>query len=199
MSKEVLWLFAVLLFLSMFGTAELEVVKEINGLSYPESFIYDEESDCYFISNLGPKGGADGKDNDGFITKLSGDFSKRIDKWVSGGLGIVLNAPKGLAVYEGILYVSDIDRLKGFNIKSGKQMVDLDLSILGAGFLNDVTVDDSGNVYITCTGSGMIFKYSTLTKKTDIWMKKGKIASRYFRYKTSKNCRRLYESRWCGL
>lgn len=177
MLKKYLFMLAIFYLLSNTGSGELAVVKEIAGLNLPESFIYDPTSDSFFISNLGPSDGPSGKDNDGYITRLSGDFKKRIDGWIAGGDEISLNAPKGLAVYNGVLFVADIDRLLGFSIKTGKQVLDVKLKNMGAVFLNDVTADDTGNIYVTCTGSGKVFRYSTVKNSSDIWITTGKIAT----------------------
>lgn len=173
MIKKILILSVIFFLLSVVATGELNLVKEIKGLSHPESFIYDSASDSYFISNVGSSGGAGERDNDGYITRISGDMKKKIDRWVEGGSDITLNAPKGLAVYNGILYVADIDRLLGFSVKTAKQVVEIKLKNMGAVFLNDVASDDTGNIYVTCTGSGKVFKYSTTKKTTDVWISGG--------------------------
>jgi len=177
MLKKYFSIVAILFLLSNTGSSELAVVKEITGVNLPESFIYDPVNDSFFISNLGPSDGPDEKDNDGYITRLSGDFTKRVDKWIAGGDEISLNAPKGLAVYNGVLFVADIDRLLGFSVKTGKQVLEVKLKNMGAVFLNDVAADDAGNIYVTCTGSGKVFRYSTVKKTSDIWITTGKIAT----------------------
>jgi hypothetical protein len=173
MMKKYFLMLVIFFLLSNLTYSGLAVVKEINGLDRPESFIYDPASDSYFISNVGPGGGAGEKDNDGYITRLSGDFAKRQDRWIEGGDEISLNAPKGLAVYYGILYVADIDRLLAFSIKTGKQVLEVSLKNMGAVFLNDVAADDTGNIYVTCTGSSKVFRYSTVKKTSDVWIDKG--------------------------
>lgn len=177
MLRKYFFMLAILFILSNTGSSELAVVKEITGLNLPENFIYDPVSDSFFISNLGPSSGPSGTDNDGYITRLSGDFTKRIDRWIAGGNGISLNAPKGLAVYNGVLFVADIDRLLGFFIKTGKQVLEMKLKNMGAAFLNDVAADDAGNIYITCTGSGNVFRYSTVKKISDVWITNGMITA----------------------
>jgi sugar lactone lactonase YvrE len=177
MFKKYLSMISIVFFLSSSMTGELAVVKEITGLNLPESFLYDPASDSFFISNLGSSGGPSAKDNDGYITRFSGDFKKRIDEWIAGGDEISLNAPKGLAVYSGVLFVADIDRLLGFSIKTGNQVLEVNLKNMGAVFLNDVAADDVGNIYVTCTGSGKVFRYSIAKKTTDVWIDKGMIAA----------------------
>ena len=63
-----------------------------------------------FVGNVGEKLEPLNKDNDGFISKL--DKSGKIieKKFLSN-----LNAPKGMNTINGVLYVVDIDTLKGFN------------------------------------------------------------------------------------
>ena len=80
-----------------------------------------------FVGNVGKKLESLNKDNDGFISKL--DKSGKIieKKFLSN-----LNAPKGMNTINGVLYVVDIDTLKGFDLKSKKEV--LNLSIKGAFF-----------------------------------------------------------------
>ncbi|HEY9114250.1 MAG TPA: hypothetical protein VIN10_06090, partial [Bacteroidales bacterium] len=83
------------------------------------------------------------KDGNGFISLLAEDGSITKLKWVEGGL----NAPKGMAVYGNLLYVTDIDRVAIIDIKKGeiKKFID----VPGAQFLNDMAANESGKVYIT--------------------------------------------------
>jgi len=74
-------------------------------------------------------------------------------KFIEGGRnGIVLNAPKGLALAGDTLWVADIDVVRAFNAKTGAAIDSVSLSKLGAVFLNDLVVAPTGAIYITDTG-----------------------------------------------
>src|SRR5690606_22040468 len=70
-----------------------------------ESALYDPAADVVYVSNGNTKSGE--KDNDGFISILNTDGTVRDLKWVEGGL----DAPKGMALLNGKIYVTDIDAI----------------------------------------------------------------------------------------
>ncbi|MEE9139479.1 MAG: SMP-30/gluconolactonase/LRE family protein [Alphaproteobacteria bacterium] len=118
---------------------ELAPAWELTGFKQPESVVLEPGEGVLYVSNVdGPAGEKDGR---GFISKVSLDGRLIERVWLDG-----LNAPKGLAVASGKLYVSDIDAL-----------VEVDLADKSttryeapqARFLNDVTVDAAGNVYVS--------------------------------------------------
>lgn len=133
-----------LFFLFSFSTA---FGFEVTGLSTPESFIVDEETGNYFLSNI--NGGPTDKDNNGFITQL--DSSGKITrlKFIDSTKGGPLHAPKGMTVVGKILYVTDIDHVKGYDKNSGMLAHDIDLTQFNGSFLNDLTHDSKGNVYVS--------------------------------------------------
>ena len=137
---------------------------EVTGLSTPESFIVDPQTGNYYISNI--NGAPTQKDNNGFITKLDKTGKILSLKFIEGSkTGVTLHAPKGLDMIGDVLYVSDIDAVRGFNKKTGKPLYNLNLKEMGALFLNDLTHDHQGNLYISDTtvfvdsnAPGTIFK-----------------------------------------
>ena len=140
---------------------------EVTGLSTPESFIVDEQSGNYYISNI--NGAPPQKDNNGFITRLDPDGKITALKFIEGGRdGVTLHAPKGLSIIGRVLYMSDIDAVRGFDKETGKVLHTIDLQGMGALFLNDLTHDNRGNLYISDTTAfvdskapGTIFKIET--------------------------------------
>ena len=124
-------------------------IVKITGLSTPESVHYDADGDRYFISNI--VGAPTAKDDNGYITIASPDGKIVTEKWVAGGKdGVTLNAPKGLAVAKGDLWVADIDTVHAFDLKTGKHKASI--TIPGATFLNDIAVAPDGKVYVTDSG-----------------------------------------------
>jgi hypothetical protein len=124
-------------------------VAKWTGLSTPESVLYDADADRYLVSNINGK--PDGKDNNGFISVLSPDGTTTTPKWIEGGKEKVkLDAPKGLGIAKGVLYVADISVVRTFDAKTGAPKGDV--AVPGATFLNDIAIGPDGKVYVSDTG-----------------------------------------------
>ena len=123
----------------------------------PESVIYDKENDVLYVSNM--QDDPFKKDKNGFISKvdLNGNILKL--KWIKG-----LNAPKGLAISKGKLYVGDVDQLVEIDIKKGK--VSNKYDAIGAALLNDVAADTKGNIYVSDTFTDTIYRLNTFGQLT---------------------------------
>ncbi|SFV28792.1 SMP-30/gluconolactonase/LRE family protein [Thermoflavifilum thermophilum] len=122
-----------------------------DGIRTPESALYDPQHQVIYVSNI--NGDATAKDGNGFISLLDINGHVKQLHWTDG-----LNAPKGLAFYGNEVYVADIDQLVIINRNTGaiKQKV----PVPGSSFLNDVTVDDHGNVYVSDTRQAKVFRYA---------------------------------------
>ena len=124
-------------------------VLTVAGFSTPESVLHDSTQDIYFVSNI--NGSPTAKDNNGFISRVRPDGAIENLKFIEGGHGATLNAPKGLAVAGDTLWVADIDAVRAFNARTGAPIDSFKLDSAGAVFLNDLTIA-SGAIYITDTG-----------------------------------------------
>jgi sugar lactone lactonase YvrE len=124
-----------------------------------ESVLYDKDKDVLYVSNI--NGAPDGKDGNGFISKVAMDGKVTELQWVKG-----LDAPKGLGLYNGKLYVTDIDKIHEIEVATGK--VSKTHKAEGAKFLNDITVDSVGRVYASDSGTGdvLVLENGKLTKWT---------------------------------
>lgn len=119
------------------------------GFATPESVLHDEAADVYLVSNI--NGSPMEKDGNGFISRLSPDGEVLELKWIDGAAaGVTLNAPKGMAIESGVLYVADIDCLRRFDQVSGAPAGEF--CVPGASFLNDVAAAPAGGVLLTDTG-----------------------------------------------
>lgn len=118
-------------------------------LMTPESVLYDAAGDVIYVSNI--NGQPSSKDGNGFISKLS--TSGRIInlKWVIG-----LDAPKGMGVFNGRLFVTNITEVAEISIADGK--IVNRYTAAGSVFLNDISVSPSGVVYISDSQKGFIYK-----------------------------------------
>ena len=119
---------------------QLELVWELQGFNNPESVIYDPSSDVLFVSNV--NGSPVEKDGNGYVSKILLDGTMLNKQWVVG-----LNAPKGLAIHDGTLYVADIDTLVAIDIASGT--ISNSYQVDDAKFLNDVAADKDGKIFVS--------------------------------------------------
>jgi DNA-binding beta-propeller fold protein YncE len=132
----------------------------VTGLKNPAGFIVDPATGAYFISN--ENGGPSERDNNGFITKLDGNGKIIKLKFIEGGTdGVTLHAPKGLAVLGKTLYVSDIDKVRRFDVDTGRSRGEIDLSAFNVDFLTGLATDGAGLLYIADTGADTILKVDT--------------------------------------
>ncbi len=116
-------------------------------LQVPESVLFDGPNNVLYVSLIDGK--PDGKDGKGGIAKVGTD-GKIIDaNWVTG-----LSAPKGMAISNGMLYVTDLADLVEIDLASGK--ISKKTPVEGAVFLNDVSADKQGNIYFTDMRAGKI-------------------------------------------
>ena len=129
------------------STAATLMVKE--GIATPESVLYDVEADVYLVSNI--NGSPVEADDNGFISRVSPEGKIEQLKWIDGATEAVkLNAPKGMTIAAGVLYVTDVDRIRKFDAKSGEPKGEI--VIKGAAFLNDIALGPDGTLYVTDSG-----------------------------------------------
>jgi hypothetical protein len=119
------------------------------GLKTPESVIYDEKNNQYFVSCI--NGVPPNKvDQDGYIAKLDAQGKLITEKWITG-----LNAPKGFGILGDSLFVTDISDVVLISISQSKILKKFKID--GAKFLNDIDVDvKTGMVYISDTETNSI-------------------------------------------
>jgi DNA-binding beta-propeller fold protein YncE len=132
---------------------------QINGLQAPQSFLFDPAGQQYFISNA--NGDPDAKDNNGFITRLDRHGAVTNSQFIHGGDGnIELHAPKGLAIAGPVLYVADLDSLRGFDKITGKPVATITFppSPGHPVGLADVVADAQGILYVTDLAGDAIYR-----------------------------------------
>jgi sugar lactone lactonase YvrE len=130
-------------------TGPAPVVRYTEGIATPESVLYDEANDRYLVSNINGK--PTDLDNNGYITELSPDGKVLKAKFIAGGVNDVkLNAPKGLAIVGGILYVSDVSTVRKFDAKTGAAKGEI--AVPGSTFLNDIASSPDGRVFVADSG-----------------------------------------------
>jgi DNA-binding beta-propeller fold protein YncE len=110
------------------------------GFEQPESALVDAANDRIVVSNIAGNPGA--VDGNGYLSLLSMDGKVISSHWADG-----MDAPKGMAISGGKLYAADITKVRVVDLASGKLVSTIEVP--GAVFLNDMTADDTGKVYVS--------------------------------------------------
>lgn len=133
----------------------LEALWHTKELRVPESVLWHQQQSngkpdtLLFVSEIDGQGNA--ADAVGGVAVLNTDGTIRNKDWLRG-----LNAPKGLAVFQGKLYIADLTEVVIVDIASAKILNKIKAP--DSVFLNDVTVDAKGGVYISDTRKNRIYK-----------------------------------------
>ncbi len=142
----------LILALMILTAVTLACKKEQNyQLDRPESIIWNPVTQTYLISNVGS----------GTILSLQDKFLFNIFNRSK------LEAPKGMAILDNILYVADVTRVVGLDLKTGKQT--FEKAIPDAVFLNDVTADDDRSIYVSDSRSNFIVRVVPETGFTEFF------------------------------
>lgn len=137
--------------------AQAQTIKTVKGFHHPESVVAEGRN--LYVADIGKALTPDAKDGDGKILKLDSKGVILDSTFVKEKL----NAPKGLAIYKDILYLTDIDRIVAVDVKSGSALYQIDMS-KDAHFLNDIAVWDANTLYVSATDTHKLFKVNLLNK-----------------------------------
>lgn len=125
----------------------------------PESVVFDAERDCFYISNF-DQGMTMGPGNQ-FISRLNRDGSVHELHWVKQ-----IQQPLGMVLRGNKLYIAERKSVAVVNVETGT--VEKRIPLPGAVFPNDITMDDTGNLYVTDTRKNAIFRVRE--DKADVWL-----------------------------
>lgn len=133
------------------SVSEARFIRNLIGFQGPESVRYDPELDEFFVSNMTGYGSA--PDHNGYIVRISASNPDSATILAQGGVnGVVLDAPKGLAIHGDTLWATDISVLRAFDKRSGAPLATIDFAPRGAIQLNDIAVGPDGTLHVTDTG-----------------------------------------------
>lgn len=107
--------------------------KTVAGFAFPESVAYDSQTKVLYVSQFGSELKPTQKDGKGKISKVSLD-GKVLDDQFLPAKGETLNKPKGISVKGNRLWVTDIDAVWVFDLKSRKGRK---VELPGIQFAND--------------------------------------------------------------
>ena len=115
----------------------------------PESVLFDAKEKILYVSNM--DGDPAKKDGKGSISKVSVDGKIISADWITG-----LNAPKGMGLYKNKLYVADLTEVVVIDVEKAKivQHIPIERSV----FLNDITIDKRGAVYVSDTRANNVYR-----------------------------------------
>lgn len=136
---------------SAYAQHSLAPIWQAVDLPTPESVLYvaDKKSPFLFVALIDGQG--DGVDGKGGIARLTTDGEVINKDWIVG-----LNAPKGMALHDNHLYVADITEVVVIDIK--KQKILKKIAVPDSVFLNDVTVNSSGTVFVSDTRTNKVHR-----------------------------------------
>ena len=154
--KNVIKILVLFYLIAAFAT-QAQTAFAVKGFNHVESVAYDGK--YIYAADIGKQLNPTGKDGDGKIIKLDAK-GNIIHSLYSKEL---LNAPKGLAIYNEILFAADVDRLVALDLKTGKKLYEIAFND-GVSFLNDIAIVDKTTLYISSTDKSKIFKVNLSTK-----------------------------------
>ena len=117
-------------------------------LPVPESVLPHPAQSTLLVSLI--DGGGSEKDGKGGVAVLHADGKMKDATWVSG-----LHAPKGMAMHGNRLYIADITDVVVVDMANGKVLKKI--PVAGATFLNDVTADTQGRVFVSDTREHKVY------------------------------------------
>ncbi len=152
--KKLVFLFVLsVCFLTISYAQQHQLIKKWETdtiLKVPESVLFDANNKVLYVANID---GTEpwGKDGKGSVGKVGMDGKIIKVDWVAG-----LNAPKGMGLYKGKLYVADLENLVVIDIAKGS--IEKTIAVENAQGLNDVTIDKNGVIYVSDSKAKKLFR-----------------------------------------
>ncbi len=131
-----------------------------------ESVIYDPKREVLYVSNFDQfnMGNPNARQ---FISKVTLKGEVKNLKWVDG-----LDNPLGMKIYKDNLFVAERHAIAQIDLNDGK--VVKRYKIPGSVFLNDITIDKKGRIYITDSRKNVIWRFAD--GKADEWLKGAEVS-----------------------
>lgn len=131
----------------------------------PDSVVFDPIAKILIVSNINGKPMK--KDGNGYLSKVALNGVVLDLKWLTG-----FDGPKGMALMDNTLYVSDITSLAVIDLTSGLVQK---YPAPGSKFLNGVTIDSLGRVYVSDLYTNTIYIFADNQLK--VWLRDNRLAS----------------------
>lgn len=144
-----------------------------NNLITPESVVFDPDYNMYYVSNYNYN-----RDRPaGFISRLSEDGKIMDHEWIKA-----LFAPTGICIHDHKLYITVRNGVVIIDTKKGEYTGQYDIA--GTDFLNDITVDSLGRIYISDSSGD--------PGKPDIYILENKEVKPWFQSESVSNTNGIY-------
>jgi hypothetical protein len=116
----------------------------------PESVDYYPANNCYYIGNT----------NSNQILKRSPNGT--LSTFVS-----LSNAPYGIEIIDSILYACVGGSVRAYNLNTGLSVFN---QAMGASFLNGITHDNNGNLYVTDFSAKKVYRINRFTQQFNVFV-----------------------------
>ena len=128
-----------------------------SGFQNPYGIAVDPKSGNIYVSNV--NGAMDGRDDNGFISRLKPDGSVDQLHFIDGvSKELTLHAPKGMAISGTTLYVCDIEKLHAFDVEKGKLLFDVNFGDLPVIHFYDIASGPDDALYITEGPNNIVYR-----------------------------------------
>ncbi|MGK4007198.1 hypothetical protein WMF31_31540 [Sorangium sp. So ce1036] len=132
------------------GGAAAYTFRKVDGFDAPESCYWDPIDRYWYVTSMGAG------DAEGWISRLDADGTVLEMEWTPP---VFLN-PRGIRVFEGVLYVTDEDRVIGITLDENMDLVEYFFD--GSQFVNDVVIDEAtGQGYASDSLAQVIYRFDT--------------------------------------
>jgi hypothetical protein len=141
------------------------VVRLSVGFEQPFGAVFDAATNAWYISNVSGdlSNFTNLKDGRGWITKISADYKTVDHSFYTTGM----NAPAGLRIYGGKLYVPDVDQLVVIDLQTRAAVRSMTVTpqifLIPYVAMTDVDVDSTGTAYASETVGNRILKFAMPT------------------------------------
>ena len=139
--------YAIIVMIALIALLALVIYLKTLGVKSPESIAFDAQNNRFLVSGTASK------------KIYSMDIKGKVRTFMKKGF----KAPKGILVSGPYLYVADQTVLHTVDIPNSKIISSFPLE--GAVGLNDIAMDDKGNLYITDLEGSAIFIVEPTTRK----------------------------------
>jgi len=163
-------LLIMLLSFSLFKDTDPPVIEKVweisEGFSFPESVVYDKETNLLYVSNYKRfvRNGSSYADCSISKVDLKGQI---IDKdWIPN-----LSSPTGLFLKDGLLYIVERFGVAVYHIEDDQMKVRY--RIKHDFLINDITIDNENNIYVTEAGNNTLYRIKE--NKVTSWIKSDSI------------------------
>ena len=136
----------------------------IGGFESPVSIT--QYGGFFYLSNAGKNFGTDVKDGDGYISRVRSDGSQEDPtmRYITG-----LNNPRGIYAIQGTLYVCDIDRLVGIDMRTRNVVFEMSFAAENVKQFTSIATADDRILYLSAPDINVIFEVNLSAGRYSKW------------------------------